>query len=524
MPRGARIVQLPPIRVSDASFMPLRDAQLRSHRRRLPAVAARPPARDVRCRAARRRDLRDLSVRPTVAALRAHAAARADRRDASAAARDRFGARHPPAPAQAGAGTRDAGLGENLVRHDPRPWRSALRAVRGDVSAAARARAACPLHRLRVDARRSAGDRRGRRAAGSRRVRGRRGSRHRAPRAGARGAAEVPVRAPDVARAGRAEHPRCRASSGCCARPGRPPSSNARASISRRSCGERSCRCRKAGYNTVLDVVTSGARPVVVPFTGNGETEQRARGVRLDDVRPGGRRRRSHVHARDPRRGRGLGRHARTLGHVEFRQRRRDAQRRDRRRAPRREGARARKRSATMHQRVAASRRRARRLARGRPARRPVVARRRRLPRLARARAVARNRASRRRSRRAGRHSGDHGIESLRPIGARLRGRRSSSTAMRIATMRRQGRATGSSARTGRWMAIARRASRRAQPARASLRPALRGGARAAVEPHRSQRHRATAGSRVSRRCRRSARASPRIRDQDLCNAIRTST
>ena len=37
----------------------------------------------------------------------------------------------------------------------------------------------------------------------------------------------------------------------------------------------------QGGYNTVLDVVTSGARPVIVPFTGNGETEQRARGVRL---------------------------------------------------------------------------------------------------------------------------------------------------------------------------------------------------------------------------------------------------
>ncbi|MGE5169128.1 MAG: glycosyltransferase family protein [Rudaea sp.] len=37
----------------------------------------------------------------------------------------------------------------------------------------------------------------------------------------------------------------------------------------------------QAGYNTTLDVMTSGARPVIVPFTGNGETEQRARGVRL---------------------------------------------------------------------------------------------------------------------------------------------------------------------------------------------------------------------------------------------------
>ena len=39
----------------------------------------------------------------------------------------------------------------------------------------------------------------------------------------------------------------------------------------------------QGGYNTVMDVVTSGARPVVAPFTGSGETEQRARGERLRD-------------------------------------------------------------------------------------------------------------------------------------------------------------------------------------------------------------------------------------------------
>lgn len=39
----------------------------------------------------------------------------------------------------------------------------------------------------------------------------------------------------------------------------------------------------QAGYNTTMDVMTSGARPVVVPFSGNGETEQRARGERLRD-------------------------------------------------------------------------------------------------------------------------------------------------------------------------------------------------------------------------------------------------
>jgi predicted glycosyltransferase len=37
----------------------------------------------------------------------------------------------------------------------------------------------------------------------------------------------------------------------------------------------------QAGYNTTMDVMGSGARPVVVPFTGRGETEQRARGDRL---------------------------------------------------------------------------------------------------------------------------------------------------------------------------------------------------------------------------------------------------
>ena len=37
----------------------------------------------------------------------------------------------------------------------------------------------------------------------------------------------------------------------------------------------------QAGYNTTMDVMGSGARPVIVPFTGRGETEQRARGERL---------------------------------------------------------------------------------------------------------------------------------------------------------------------------------------------------------------------------------------------------
>jgi predicted glycosyltransferase len=40
----------------------------------------------------------------------------------------------------------------------------------------------------------------------------------------------------------------------------------------------------QAGYNTVLDVVRSGARPVLVPFAEKGETEQRMRANRLRDL------------------------------------------------------------------------------------------------------------------------------------------------------------------------------------------------------------------------------------------------
>ena len=43
----------------------------------------------------------------------------------------------------------------------------------------------------------------------------------------------------------------------------------------------------QAGYNTVLDVLTSGARPVFVPFTSNGETEQRARANRVRELNLG---------------------------------------------------------------------------------------------------------------------------------------------------------------------------------------------------------------------------------------------
>lgn len=41
----------------------------------------------------------------------------------------------------------------------------------------------------------------------------------------------------------------------------------------------------QAGYNTVLDVVRSSARPVIVPYAENGETEQRARADRLRELK-----------------------------------------------------------------------------------------------------------------------------------------------------------------------------------------------------------------------------------------------
>ena len=40
----------------------------------------------------------------------------------------------------------------------------------------------------------------------------------------------------------------------------------------------------QAGYNTVLDVLRSGARPVIVPYAEDGETEQRARANRLREL------------------------------------------------------------------------------------------------------------------------------------------------------------------------------------------------------------------------------------------------
>nr|WP_242521718.1 glycosyltransferase [Motiliproteus sp. SC1-56] len=48
---------------------------------------------------------------------------------------------------------------------------------------------------------------------------------------------------------------------------------------------ERLARCRlsisQAGYNTVMDLLRAGCPALLVPFEGNGETEQRMRSERL---------------------------------------------------------------------------------------------------------------------------------------------------------------------------------------------------------------------------------------------------
>ena len=71
MPDGVRIIQLPPVKVADASFTPLRDADGRpiDDEFRRDRVAA--PARRVRCGRACRRAVRDVSLRPAQPALRA---------------------------------------------------------------------------------------------------------------------------------------------------------------------------------------------------------------------------------------------------------------------------------------------------------------------------------------------------------------------------------------------------------------------------------------------------------------------
>ena len=188
MPRNVHIVQLPPIRVSDASFTPLRDGEFnpiddayRARRRDLLLAAydaAAPAAVLFETFPFGRRSLR-FELVPLARAHRGRAAA-ADGR--------RIGARDPAGAAQARARARDAGMGGALVRRDPGPRRPALRALRGDLSARRRAGAARALHGLRADAGAVAGRRRDprrSRGVGRRRRRGHRPARDGAGRAAA---------------------------------------------------------------------------------------------------------------------------------------------------------------------------------------------------------------------------------------------------------------------------------------------------------------------------------------------------
>ncbi len=180
-----------------------------------------------------------------------------------------------------------------------------LRPLRGYVLVRRRARAAGALHGVRPRQCRGAARDAGCDAQRGRRVGGRRRRGHRAPRNCARRAAALALSRPDVARAGRARTSRTRDCAGCCDIAG----PNAIVERSRADFGDLLRRAfisiSQAGYNTTLDVIASGARPVVVPFTGNGETEQRARGERLRRFRARRDRRRPHADARVARAGRG---------------------------------------------------------------------------------------------------------------------------------------------------------------------------------------------------------------------------
>ena len=246
-----------------------------------------------------------------------------------------------------------------------------------------------------------------------------------------------------------------------------------------------------------MDVVASGARPVVVPFTGNGETEQRARGERLrefdlavvvDDRTNTPEILAAAVDAAGSRDqwGRwnfdseGAARSAAIV--VEL-----VAERRAGRCAHAIVSARAWHRLERELGRLAAAGRQADLWCRDDDACRDS-------PALARLLAIA---------------DAAHVPVALAAIPALIepslvdavataRWSRWSSTGTRIAIMRRPARATGSWVATGRW----RRPSpnwRRAVAGSNAVRPALRPGAGAAVESHRPGRDRATCPSRISR-------------------------
>ena len=232
-----------------------------------------------------RRGVRDVSVRPPLAALRALAAARAHRRDAAAAARHRRRcarscrcSRRPEREREM-LGWAARWFDAIFVHGDPRFAR-----FEETFPFAARARPAGSLHGVRVLRRLASARRRctGQRSATKSSSRPAAAawasncSRRRSPRSGTRASGHL-----HVARARGTQHPR----SGHAAPAARLAGPRAIVERSRVDFGSAAARAfvsvSQAGYNTVLDVWRAARGRCVVPFTGNGETEQRARGERL---------------------------------------------------------------------------------------------------------------------------------------------------------------------------------------------------------------------------------------------------
>ena len=206
-------------------------------------------------------------------------------------------------------------LGEDLVRRHPRPRRSPLRPLRGDVSAG------CPSSGRRCTtrgscvARGSAAVGEGGRRPRNRGVGG--GRRSRRSSSSPWRSRRRRNRASAICAGGCWPAPtfRTRGCADCCARPVPRPSSSGRASIFRRCCGRRSSPCRRAATTPCMDVVTQrcatrASRPL--PAAGKPSSARAASAcassslaVVVDDrtSTPG-----------DPGGGRRCGRHPRAMG------------------------------------------------------------------------------------------------------------------------------------------------------------------------------------------------------------------
>ena len=283
MPRGVRTVQLPPVRVSDASFTPLRDGDFNPIDDAYRDAPARPAARRVRRDAARRpscsRRSRSAVARCASSCFRCSSASTRRGRGRSSSRRSAKSCRSSrsrSASARCSAGRRAGST------------RSSCTAT--GASRASRTRSRSPTSFCRRSITRASSLATGRMP---RDVDLRRQRRDEVVVSAGGGGVGIELLA-----AALAAQPHSRFGDltwRVLAGPNIPEQGMARlrALAGPRAIVERSrvdfaallgrafVSISQAGYNTTLDVLASGARPVIVPFTGNGETEQRARGAGL---------------------------------------------------------------------------------------------------------------------------------------------------------------------------------------------------------------------------------------------------